>query len=185
MKLMTRIREARENDSGFTVVELVISVSILMLVSAILFTIFQSVNATATTVQTGVSNNADTQAFQRKFGDDVRNAQAAKADGYRLDLVLANGQCKSWIFSNAGGVIYSTTGTYRKLFDAKTWKVEIQQVNYAYVNGSYGTFYQPFGQTGNRFTYAFGGYDNGVTTLIKGSATQRVKTTLTSSPCLA
>jgi hypothetical protein len=155
-----------------------------MLISAILFTIFQTVNSTSTTVQTGVDSNAQVQAFQRDFGEDIRNAKGVMVTSFRVDAELANGQCKSW--NLYGGTIFTTTNASRVAFDYYKWRPVLDGNSYYYVNGEgYGTIEQPFSKSGAQVSYSFMNGSSTRPVWVNGSSTQRLKSSDKTSRCFA
>lgn len=123
MRLQETLARLRHRDeSGITLIELVVAMMIMGLVSIIIFNVFQSTNQTAATVQAGVTSLATTQTATHQIAKDIRNAKVLKvsSDGTRLDVEKADGTCSAWVYSDGG--LYSHSAANSATFSDSWFK---------------------------------------------------------------
>ena len=172
--LLTRLR-APKNDSGLTLVELVVSMFIFGLVSLLIFNVFQTTNSTAAAVQGGTTSVATAQIATQELTKEVRTSVIVRVSdtGKRLDIEKADGSCMAWHYLD--GKLYTYKGA-TKVDSSEDWFVRISGASLA----SGKTFFSTSG-TGVAFSFVLG--EGAGKVELEGDPRPRVKSDRNDSVC--
>lgn len=109
---MIYLRRRLENrdQSGMSLIELLIAMSLMMIILSLVLTVFVSSVRTQRDLQGAGTSISAAQNLSIQFTKSVRTAQQLRVtSGSRLDLKNADGYCQAWVVS--GDTLYTRTAT--------------------------------------------------------------------------
>lgn len=97
---------SKEDEEGFTLIEMVVAVVIFGMLTVLVFNLFSTSRTTTTNVQAGSTSIAEAQIATTQLAKKLRNATNAKVtdDGNRLDVENFDGTCTTWAYKD--GILY-------------------------------------------------------------------------------
>lgn len=172
-----RVEQAKNDERGLTLAELLIALSITGLVMTLTLLIFTSSVRTQNDIQNSVVGSSQSQLVMTKFSKSIRTASAFRiTSSTRLDLRTEAGTCESWVFN--GGALYTkiNSGALPGTTIDSTWKKMLTPVT------QIGTtpYFSPAPGTGLAYTFNAG---EGISNIdFVGKATPRAPQD-SASPC--
>lgn len=119
--LLLRLRKARSDNSGATMIEAVMSVFLMTVILPLFIIMISSTLNTRETATSIMSNTLNVSAAQTSLNNDIETASAIKVvDGSLLNLRSQDGTCKAWKIKDANLVRAQSNAA---ITDSSDWQV--------------------------------------------------------------
>lgn len=119
--LLLRLRKARRDNRGSTMIEAVMSVFLMTVILPLFIIMISSTLNTRETATSIMSNTLNTSAAQTSLNNDIETASASKVvDGNVLNLRSQDGSCKAWKIKDGNLVRASSDAAITDISDWQT-----------------------------------------------------------------
>lgn len=163
--LLHRLRKARSDDRGSTMVEAVMSVFLMTVILPLFIIMISSTLNTRETANSLMSNTLNTSAVQTSLDNDIETASASKVvEGNLLNLRSQDGSCKAWKIKD-GNLVRAVSDT--TITDSTNW----QTIGEYFAPIDSAALFQD--NSSGAIEYSFKVGKAKVTNELRGSATQR------------
>jgi len=119
------------NDSGFTLIEMVVAIGILMIFMPTVVGLMDIALSSSKSAEVSASNIMNSTRIKNEMNKDIKNANAISLDssGTHLKMKLNDGSCKDWMLQGSN-LEYSSNpnGPVKSKEDGGNWAVAYDKV---------------------------------------------------------